>query len=138
VLRRRRTEGVDDDDKPAATRRRRIASASHTKHSNANAATLAPTITMTSRENTVALCALSLMAVSRRKGADAFAALVVVGVANATDIATAAGQVGAFALPSGSPDAALLVTLSAGAYTATVSGAGGTTGTALVEIYVVP
>jgi hypothetical protein len=60
------------------------------------------------------------------------------GAANATDIATAAGQVGAFALPSGSPDAALLVTLSAGAYTATVSGAGGTTGTALVEIYVVP
>ena len=43
--------------------------------------------------------------------------------------------VGAFPLPSGSKDAALLVTLSAGSYTAQASGVGGTSGVALVEIY---
>lgn len=58
--------------------------------------------------------------------------------ANATEITVAAAQVGAFALAGGSKDAALLVTLAPGAYTASVSGVGGTTGTALVEIYVVP
>jgi uncharacterized delta-60 repeat protein len=42
---------------------------------------------------------------------------------------------GAFALPDGSKDAAVLVRLPAGAYTVTVTGAAGTTGTALVEIY---
>ncbi|HUG09769.1 MAG TPA: immunoglobulin domain-containing protein [Opitutaceae bacterium] len=47
-------------------------------------------------------------------------------------------QVGAFALPSDSKDAALLVTLPPGAYTAHVSGADGGTGVALAEIYVVP
>jgi hypothetical protein len=44
-------------------------------------------------------------------------------------------QVGAFALPSTSADSAVLVTLSAGAYTVQVSGVNGTTGNALVEIY---
>jgi len=57
---------------------------------------------------------------------------------NAAEIAGAAAQAGAFALASGTKDAALLVTLGAGGYTATVSGVGGTTGTALVEIYLVP
>lgn len=57
---------------------------------------------------------------------------------NATAVAAAATNAGAFAFSSGSSDAALLVDLSAGSYTATVSGGGGTTGTALVEIYVVP
>jgi hypothetical protein len=47
-------------------------------------------------------------------------------------------QTGAFPLPAGSKDAALVVTLSPGAYTAQVSGAAGTTGTALVEVYEVP
>lgn len=42
---------------------------------------------------------------------------------------------GAFALGEGSKDAALLVTLPAGVYTAQVSGVDGTTGVALVEIY---
>ncbi len=55
---------------------------------------------------------------------------------NAADIATAAAQSGAFALPAGSKDAAFLVTLGAGAYSIALSGVGGTTGTALVEIYV--
>jgi hypothetical protein len=43
--------------------------------------------------------------------------------------------VGAFALPFGSNDAALVVRLPPGAYTVTVSGADHTTGIALVEIY---
>lgn len=58
--------------------------------------------------------------------------------ANAAEITAAVRQAGAFALPANSRDAALLVSLRAGTYTARVAGAGGTTGTALVEIYVVP
>jgi len=57
---------------------------------------------------------------------------------NAAEIASTATAVGAFALPSGSRDAAVLTTLAPGGYTAVVSGVGGTTGTALVELYVVP
>lgn len=53
----------------------------------------------------------------------------------AAELAFAASAVGAFPLPSGSRDAALLATLPAGSYTAVVSGVGNTTGTALVEIY---
>ncbi len=45
---------------------------------------------------------------------------------------------GAFALPLDSKDAVVLLRLPPGAYTVTVSGVGGTTGTALVEIYEVP
>lgn len=48
-------------------------------------------------------------------------------------------QVGAFALPAGSRDAALLVTLNAGqTYTVQVSGADGGAGEGLVEVYEVP
>ncbi len=47
-------------------------------------------------------------------------------------------QVGAFTLPVGSADSALVITLPPGAYTAVVSGANGATGMALVEIYDVP
>ena len=59
---------------------------------------------------------------------------------NATEpaLATAATSVGAFALPAGGRDAAILVTLQPGAYTAQVSGVGGTTGIGLVEVYEVP
>jgi uncharacterized repeat protein (TIGR03806 family) len=42
---------------------------------------------------------------------------------------------GAFPLPTGSRDAALVMQLAPGAYTAHVAGAGGATGIALVEIY---
>jgi hypothetical protein len=54
-----------------------------------------------------------------------------------TGTATAAimSSAGAFALPSGSADSAIVVTLPAGVYTAQVSGAGATTGSALLEIY---
>lgn len=58
--------------------------------------------------------------------------------ANADTVASAAAATGAFALARGSLDAALLVDLPAGAYTANVSGAGGATGTALFELYLVP
>jgi DNA-binding beta-propeller fold protein YncE len=47
-------------------------------------------------------------------------------------------QVGAFSLPPNSNDSALLLTLAPGSYTAIVTGVGGATGTALVEIYEVP
>jgi hypothetical protein len=52
-----------------------------------------------------------------------------------TAIRVAALSVGAFALPTGGKDAAILITLPPGSYTAQVSGVGGATGIALVEIY---
>ena len=58
--------------------------------------------------------------------------------ANSAEIATTATAVGAFALTVGSKDAVILTTLTPGAYTAVVSGVGNATGTALVELYVVP
>jgi hypothetical protein len=46
-------------------------------------------------------------------------------------------KVGAFNLPASSKDAAILLTLTPGAYTAVVSGINGATGVALVEVYAV-
>ena len=60
------------------------------------------------------------------------------GLGGATAPAAAAAQAGAFALPANSRDAALLVVLEPGAYTAQISGAGGGTGVALLELYDVP
>jgi hypothetical protein len=57
---------------------------------------------------------------------------------NAADIATAAENVGAFALPQNSADSATLISLSPGAYTMEVSGVNNTTGVALAEIYELP
>ena len=51
------------------------------------------------------------------------------------ELIAAFAAVGAFGLPSGSGDAAVVVRLPPGAYTVTVSGVGDTTGRALVEIY---
>ena len=57
----------------------------------------------------------------------------------APSLAATFSSVGAFPLTAGSKDAALLTTLSAGrSYTVEVSGVGGNTGAALVEIYEVP
>ncbi len=53
-------------------------------------------------------------------------------------LTAAFNQVGAFTLPAASLDAALLATLEPGDYTVQVTGVGGTTGTALVEVYEVP
>jgi hypothetical protein len=55
-----------------------------------------------------------------------------------SDIVAAGASVQAFNLQSGSRDAALLVTLPPGGYTASVSGVNGATGVALVEVYEVP
>jgi len=56
----------------------------------------------------------------------------------ATAAAAAGARVGAFALPPNSEDAALLITVAPGAYTAEVRGKGGTEGVALLEIYEIP
>ncbi len=53
-------------------------------------------------------------------------------------LAQAAVQTGAFPLPAGSRDSALLLNLSPGAYTAQVDAPPGQSGTALVEVYEVP
>lgn len=58
--------------------------------------------------------------------------------ANVSEMTAAAARLGAFSLPAGSKDAALLVTLSPGNYTALVGGSGDLTGTALIEVYEVP
>ena len=55
-----------------------------------------------------------------------------------TTLSNAFSQVGAFPLPGTSKDAALLVTLQPGSYTAQVSGVGGTTGVGLIEVYELP
>ena len=60
------------------------------------------------------------------------------GVTNAAAIAGATAAVGAFALTLGSNDAAVLVTLLPDSYTAAVSDANGSSGVALIEVYVVP
>jgi hypothetical protein len=57
---------------------------------------------------------------------------------NPVSLQAAAQRVGAFALPGGSLDSAVLAMLPAGAYTIQVSGANNTTGIALVEFYEVP
>lgn len=53
-------------------------------------------------------------------------------------LTTAFSRVGAFTVPATSRDAALVLTLEPGAYSAQISGVGGTTGAALVEIYEIP
>jgi hypothetical protein len=58
--------------------------------------------------------------------------------AGAEEVRAASVRAGAFALAPGSTDAALLITLPAGAYTAIAEGKNGATGVALVELYEVP
>jgi cyclophilin family peptidyl-prolyl cis-trans isomerase len=59
--------------------------------------------------------------------------------AGALEVSATAALVGAFSLGGGtSKDAALLVTLSPGAYSARVSDATGSSGTAIIEVYEVP
>ena len=59
-------------------------------------------------------------------------------IASAADLVAAAAQTGAFALTSGSKDAALIVVLAPGVYSAQVSGVNGATGNALIEVYELP
>ncbi|HEY1108781.1 MAG TPA: hypothetical protein VGE76_09120, partial [Opitutaceae bacterium] len=58
--------------------------------------------------------------------------------ATGAEISAAATATGAFALGAGTRDAALLVTLPPGAYSAVVAGSANTTGAGLVEVYEVP
>ncbi|MFM8334341.1 MAG: immunoglobulin domain-containing protein [Opitutaceae bacterium] len=53
-------------------------------------------------------------------------------------IVAAASKVGAFPLPSGSADSALLAYFAPGAYTAQLTGPGNVSGNALIEVYEVP
>jgi hypothetical protein len=57
---------------------------------------------------------------------------------DAGTLAAASASAGAFPLPTGSRDAALVGNFSPGSYTVQLSGAGGAGGVALVEIYEVP
>jgi hypothetical protein len=57
---------------------------------------------------------------------------------NPSQIVSAGASVGAFALTTGSADSALIVNLSAGAYTMQLSGVNASTGVALAEVYEVP
>lgn len=57
---------------------------------------------------------------------------------SATEMVAAMKATGAFPLASGTKDAALLITLMPGNYSAVVSGANRTTGAGLVEVYEVP
>ncbi len=54
---------------------------------------------------------------------------------NPTEVAAVAARVGAFALPASSRDAALVLSLTPGNYSAVVTGQGGASGVALVEVY---
>ncbi len=54
---------------------------------------------------------------------------------NVARITATSSAVGAFPLDAGSADAAILLTLDAGAYTVQLSGVGGTTGVGLIEVY---
>ncbi|RKX34396.1 MAG: hypothetical protein DRP71_07260 [Verrucomicrobia bacterium] len=55
--------------------------------------------------------------------------------ANAAEIPVVSQTVGGFPLETGSADAAILITLPPGIYTAKLSGVGGVTGNGLVEVY---
>lgn len=57
---------------------------------------------------------------------------------DATLVRDAGNKVGAFPLVAGSKDAVILLNLPAGTYSASVSGAGNTTGIAIVEVYEIP
>ncbi len=53
-------------------------------------------------------------------------------------VAQVSAEIGAFAIPSGSKDAVLLITLPPGSYSALVTSGDGSTGVAIVEVYEVP
>jgi hypothetical protein len=60
------------------------------------------------------------------------------GWANNADLAADFSQVGAFPLPTGSADAAMVVTLPPGSYTVEMSGVNNVTGVGLAEVYELP
>ena len=58
--------------------------------------------------------------------------------ANQTEVSDAAAKTGAFAFAPGSADAAVVLDLAAGSYTCLITGAPGTTGEVILEVYRVP
>jgi hypothetical protein len=60
------------------------------------------------------------------------------GWGGAAALASAFSQVGAFALQPTSADSAMLISLPSGSYTAQVTGLGGSSGVALIELYEMP
>jgi hypothetical protein len=60
------------------------------------------------------------------------------GLSTAVQISTISATVGAFPLPAGSKDSALLMTLQPGSYSVVVSSTSGATGVALIEVYATP
>jgi hypothetical protein len=58
--------------------------------------------------------------------------------ATASEVASAANASGAFPLTTGSNDAVIVTTLQPGLYSAILSGANGTSGAAMVEVYETP
>ncbi len=58
--------------------------------------------------------------------------------ASASDVITAENATGAFPFPTSSTDAAVIITLNPGNYSAIVSGAANSTGAAMVEVYEIP
>lgn len=58
--------------------------------------------------------------------------------ASGAQVSAAAGRVGAFGFPTGSKDAAIVIVLAPGSYTAEMTGANGTSGSGLLEIYQIP
>lgn len=61
-----------------------------------------------------------------------------VGAATSAQLNAAFAATGAFALPTGSKDAAVLLTVTPGSYTAQVSGVNGSAGQVIIEVYEVP
>jgi hypothetical protein len=60
------------------------------------------------------------------------------GWGGSTELQAVFNEVSAFPLPATSKDSAIVVALPPGAYTAQVSSASGSTGIALLEVYVLP
>lgn len=58
--------------------------------------------------------------------------------ATAAQVIAAQTQIGTTQFPTGSRDAAVIITLTPGGYTLVASGVAGQTGTALIEIYEIP
>jgi len=60
------------------------------------------------------------------------------GLSSAAQVTAVSAAVGAFPLPAGSKDSALLLTLQPGSYTVVISSTSGSAGVALVEVYTAP
>ena len=94
-----------------------------------------PTLTAFSIENVLAQPVLTVVNTTRSPNVTVATNTGWENGPNPAQVASVAASVGAFAYPAGSADSALVLVLPPGNYTANISGANGTTGTALVEVY---